>query len=100
MGGIQELGGIPVLAHPSDTGDEIIVSLIEGGLAGLEVFSSYHTAGEEEHFLAIAREYRLVVTAGSDFHGEAVKPGVILGGIRGNSDELVQQLKAARVRGK
>jgi len=93
---IKELGGIPVLAHPSDTGDEIIGLLIEGGLSGLEVFSSYHSAGEEKHFLALAQEHKLVVTAGSDFHGRAVKPRVTLGGIRGNSDDLVERLKAAR----
>ncbi len=98
MSRIKELGGIPVLAHPSDTGDEVIVALIEGGLAGLEVFSSYHTAGEEGHFLAIAQEYDLIVTAGSDFHGSAVKPNVALGGIRGNSYELVEKLKKARHR--
>lgn len=98
MSRIKELGGIPVLAHPSDTGDEIIVALIEGGLAGLEVFSSYHTAGEEGHFLAIAQEYDLIVTAGSDFHGSAVKPNVALGDIRGNSYELVEKLKKARHR--
>lgn len=95
---IKELGGIPVLAHPSETGDEIIRALIEGGLAGLEVFSSYHSPAEETHFLAVAREYNLVVTAGSDFHGVAVKPNVSLGGVRGNSYELVEKLKAARAR--
>ena len=96
MRGIKELGGIPVLAHPSDTGDGIIIALVEGGMSGLEVFSSYHTAEEEEHFLAIAKEHDLVVTAGSDFHGAAVKPNVTLGGIRGNSYELVERLKRAR----
>jgi hypothetical protein len=98
MNRIKELGGIPVLAHPSETGDEIIIALIEGGLSGLEVFSSYHSPGEEAHFLAIAREYDLLVTAGSDFHGGAVKPNVLLGGIRGNSCELVEKLKAARAK--
>ena len=93
---IKKLGALPVLAHPSDTGDEIIIQLIEGGLPGLEVFSSYHNEQEEDHFLSLAEEYNLLVTAGSDFHGSAVKPDVILGGIRGNSDDLVERLKRAR----
>ena len=96
MRNIKALGGIPVLAHPSDTGDEVIRALVEGGLSGLEVFSSYHSAGEEAHFLSLAQVYELVVTAGSDFHGRAVKPRVTLGGIRGNSIDLVERLKAAR----
>ncbi|KPJ56578.1 MAG: hypothetical protein AMJ42_05185 [Deltaproteobacteria bacterium DG_8] len=93
---VKQLGGIPVLAHPSDTGDEIIIQLVKGGLSGLEVFSSYHDTEEEEHFLSLAKEYDLVVTAGSDFHGAEIKPDVKLGGIRGNSYELVKKLKEVR----
>ncbi len=96
MGRIKQLGGIPVLAHPSDTGDDIILKLVEGGLSGLEVFSSYHNEKEEEHFLSLAKECNLLVTAGSDFHGSEVKPGVKLGEVRGNSYELVEKLKDAR----
>ena len=95
---IKQLGAIPVLAHPSDTGNEIILQLIEYGLPGLEVFSSYHNDQKEDHFLSLAAEYDLLVTAGSDFHGSAVKPDVTLGGIRGNSDELLERLKCARER--
>ena len=96
MGRIKQLGGIPVLAHPSDTGDDIILRLVEGGLLGLEVFSSYHNEKEEEHFLSLAKECNLLVTAGSDFHGSEVKPDVKLGEVRGNSYELVDKLKDAR----
>ena len=96
MGRIKQLGGIPVLAHPSDTGDDIILRLVDGGLSGLEVFSSYHNEKEEEHFLSLAKECNLLVTAGSDFHGSEVKPDVKLGEVRGNSYELVEKLKDAR----
>ena len=93
---IQQWGGIPVLAHPSDTGDEIILDLIKEGLPGLEVFSSYHSPQEEEHLLALTKEKNLLATAGSDFHGSTIKPDVTLGGIRGNSYELLEKLKGAR----
>jgi len=96
MGRIKQLGGIPVLAHPSDTGDDIILRLVEGGLSGLEVFSSYHNEKEEEHFLSLAKECNLLITAGSDFHGSEVNPDVKLGEVRGNSYELVEKLKDAR----
>lgn len=92
---IRGWGAIPVLAHPSDTGDTILLDLIERGLPGLEVYSSYHDQKAEEHFLALAREYNLLITAGSDFHGSTIKPDVTLGGIRGNSYELVEKLKVA-----
>jgi len=93
---VKQLGGIPILAHPSDIGDEIIIRLVGGGLSGLEVFSSYHDIQEERQFLSLAEEYNLLVTAGSDFHGDEIKPDVKLGGIRGNSYELVEKLKEAR----
>jgi hypothetical protein len=92
---IQNWGGVPVLAHPSDTGDAIILDLIKEGLPGLEVFSSYHNHQEEEHLLALAKENNLLATAGSDFHGSTIKPDVTLGGIRGNSYELLEKLKGA-----
>ena len=93
---IKQLGALPVMAHPSDTGDEIILQLVEAGLPGLEVFSSYHNEQEENHFVSLAETNNLLVTAGSDFHGSTVKPDVILGGIRGNSDDLLESLKRAR----
>ena len=93
---IKQLGGIPVLAHPSDTGDKVILELIEGGLWGLEVFSSYHNPEEEAHFLSLAQKHYLLITAGSDFHGVEIKPDVKIGEIRGNSYGLVKKLKEAR----
>jgi 3',5'-nucleoside bisphosphate phosphatase len=90
---IKELGGVPVLAHPSDTPEEDIIALKEPGLVGLEVYSSYHDEKMSEHFLKIANENKMLVTAGSDFHGKEVKPAVKLAGIPGNDDRLYDILK-------
>ena len=93
---IKHLGGIPILAHPSDTGEENILSLVRGGLEGLEVYSPYHTPGEQEAFRVLAETHGLLVTAGSDFHGKKIKPDVELGQVRGNRYELVERLKKRR----
>jgi 3',5'-nucleoside bisphosphate phosphatase len=93
---IQDLGGIPILAHPVDTAEEIILYLIENGLAGLEVYSSYHGVKEQEAFRAFAEKHNLLITAGSDFHGKAVKPDVELGEVSGNHDDLLLRLQAHR----
>jgi len=95
---VKKFGGVPVLAHPSDTKERDIRELISYGLCGLEVYSSYHTPEQEKRFLSIVYEYNLIVTAGSDFHGEAVKPDVKLADIRGNEEELVEKLKEFRER--
>ena len=90
---IKDLGGVPVLAHPSDTPPDYVRKLVDEGLAGLEVYSSYHDKKTSEMFLNIAHEKNLLITAGSDFHGKEVKPTVKLAGIPGNDDELFEILK-------
>jgi len=93
---IKDLGGIPVLAHPSDTGEANIFSLAQGGLEGLEVYSPYHTPAEQEAFRLLAETQGLLITAGSDFHGKKIKPDVELGQVRGNSYEWVEKLREKR----
>jgi len=95
---IKELGAIPVLAHPSDTGEGNIQHLVKNGLEGLEVYSPYHTAHEQEAFAAFAQKNGLLITAGSDFHGKAVKPDVELGGVEGNHYEILLNLKERQKR--
>ncbi|GLI06965.1 PHP-like protein [Paenibacillus tyrfis] len=68
---ILEAGGAPVLAHPGLYGqDELIPLLAEVGLVGVEAFHSDHTPEQEAHYEALAAAYGLLVTAGSDYHGE------------------------------
>lgn len=72
--------GVPVLAHPGlADNDEIIPSLVEQGLGGIEAIYPQHTLGQQEHYERIAHEYGLIVTAGSDCHGPLSQSGVVLG---------------------
>jgi 3',5'-nucleoside bisphosphate phosphatase len=93
---IKHLGGISILAHPSDTGEENILSLIRSGLEGLEAYTPYHSSGEQEAFRLLAESRGLLVTAGSDFHGNKIKPDVELGRVAGNRYELVERLRERR----
>lgn len=91
---IRDNHAIPVLAHPYDIPDEEIKKIINCGIAGIEAYSSYHTEEQNLHFLKMAREYNLLVTAGSDFHGShkpKVKPGIFLNDGR----EIIDRLKSA-----
>ena len=68
---ISEAGGVPVLAHPGIYGDdELVESLIRNGLAGLEAYHPDHDPEAERRYEALAEKHRLIVTGGSDFHGE------------------------------
>ena len=93
---IKRLGGIPVLAHPSDTGGENILHLVEKGLEGLEVYSPYHNLQEQEAFRTFAGSRGLLMTAGSDFHGKRIKPDVELGQVYGDHYDLLSKLKKER----
>ncbi|MGA2959219.1 MAG: PHP domain-containing protein [Thermodesulfobacteriota bacterium] len=93
---IKGMGGIPVLAHPSDTGEEHILHLVQNGLEGLEVYSPYHNPQEQEGFRVFAESHGLLITAGSDFHGKKVKPDVEFGQVFGDHYDLVDKLKKKR----
>lgn len=96
---IQEAGGAAVLAHPGIYGDdELVRKILEtGALRGIEVYHSDHGPAEHERYLALAEEFGLLVTGGSDFHG--ARQGVIFHGDIGSvhvSTAVLEQLKAAR----
>jgi 3',5'-nucleoside bisphosphate phosphatase len=100
---VLEAGGVPVLAHPIRLGihdpgaEEIFIGeLRDAGLRGIEVFHSDHRPSDMERYGGIARKHNLLVTGGSDFHGE-VKPQISLGtGHRGNLNIPISVLNDLR----
>lgn len=86
---IREFGGIPILAHPFQYkfSDEVLRTLIEkligSGLMGIEVYYSTHTQEQCDYLQAIADEYHLTPSGGSDFHGSN-KPDIGLGSGKNN----------------
>lgn len=67
---IHDAGGLAVVAHPTygPTPGELR-SLIGHGLDGIEVWHPLLDAEDTSAFTEIAREYRILTTGGSDFHG-------------------------------
>jgi hypothetical protein len=87
---IRGAGGVAVLAHPAlikaDGAwqlTDLIACLSRKGLQGLEVFYSGHTPEQTRLFQGLAAKYNLLVTGGSDYHGEAT-PGIEMGVGRGD----------------
>ncbi|GGF85206.1 PHP-like protein [Paenibacillus albidus] len=93
---INEAGGAAVLAHPGLYGDDGLVRDIvqRSGLAGMEVYHSDHGPAEEERYLAMAKEFGLAVTGGSDFHG--ARQGVVFHGELGSRTVTVEVLSVLR----
>ncbi|MGH9571913.1 MAG: PHP domain-containing protein, partial [Candidatus Acidiferrales bacterium] len=81
---VAAAGGIPTLAHPirvtrdAATLRALLVEMKPRGLAGIEVFHSDHSAADSAEYQMFAREFDLLPTGGSDFHGDR-KPSVRLG---------------------
>ncbi len=90
---LLDLKIIPVLAHPKDIEKDLVFELKKYGLLGIEVYSSYHTKERERFYLSLADELSLLKTAGSDFHGEKIKPNVKFGAIFGDYKLYVDLLR-------
>ena len=81
---VAAAGGVSVLAHPWGRGsrrvldEETLVTLAGVGLDGLEVDHVDHDDGDRAELRRIAATAHLVVTGGSDYHGDG-KAGVPLG---------------------
>jgi predicted metal-dependent phosphoesterase TrpH len=73
---IKAAGGVAVIAHPfaslrGRTIDESAFEpMVNAGLDGVEVFHRDHGPDEQELLLGIAREFDLIATGSSDYHGQ------------------------------
>lgn len=101
---IHEAGGIAILAHPllyhmsTVTLQRLIDDLKAVGLDGIEAIYSSYTTGEEQFVKKLARENNLLISGGSDFHGEN-KPSIHLGTGRGHlyiPYSILEDIKKAR----
>jgi predicted metal-dependent phosphoesterase TrpH len=78
---IHAAGGIASLAHPGKLRHEPqIAPLVDAGLDAVEVFHPDHDAALIDHYLGVARAFGLLITGGSDFHGDparGLEPGSV-----------------------
>ena len=64
-------GGIPVIAHPkSIKNDRIVLDLINYGAQGIEVYHPIHNNEDNVKYLQIAKDKKLFITGGTDWHGK------------------------------
>ena len=72
IGWIRRVGGIPVLAHPYLLSANVLIEdLVRAGIMGIEAFYTEHTDFQKNEFVRMAENWGLLVTGGSDCHGEA-----------------------------
>ena len=72
---IKAAGGVAVIAHPMAShrgrviSAETFGSIIQSGLDGIEVDHRDHTPDEKVSLINLAKEFDLVMTGSSDYHG-------------------------------
>lgn len=100
---ILKAGGCPIFAHPilcrmsDERLDGLVCELKDAGLIGIEAIYSTYKPCEERQVRALAGKYDLLISGGSDFHGEN-KPGLDLGTGYGKlfvPEDILETLRAA-----
>ena len=67
---LHDAGGIGVIAHPGHwTRDATLMSLIRSGLDGIETIHPSHDDSLTRYYRQVARDFGLLETGGSDYHG-------------------------------
>ena len=98
---IKQVGGVPVLAHPTFMNDMEagISSLKQVGLLGMEVYYAKYDDDTVRHLARVAKEYDLIPCGGSDYHGlgnsDEALPGTL-----GPPEETIQLLEEAAQKAK
>lgn len=95
---IKDAGGAAVIAHPGLYRDDELVRriLVDAHPDGIEVVHSDHGPEEERRYAELAREFGLIQTGGSDYHG--VRQGVVFHGDLGSKNvtiDVLDKLRAA-----
>ncbi len=83
--------GIPIIAHPGQLKSyELIEELVGKGLVGIEKYHVSHSKEDENKIDELAKKYNLLITGGSDFHGDYAKNRVL--GCRTSPQESVEYI--------
>lgn len=99
---LHQQNALAIVAHPGMNAKEQmdrIHDLLQLGVDGFEVFSSYHSEQQTQFYYDLAKSHGLYMTCGSDFHGKT-KPAVHIGMCSMEEDEntrLVRKLETLRI---
>lgn len=76
---VRDAGGVVILAHPRTLNrDHLIPGMARRGLDGIEVWHSKHDETNVERYRGFAQLHGLLMTGGTDYHGERT-PGLTIG---------------------
>lgn len=77
---IKSIGGIPILAHPGlIKNKKILKYCLNKGIKGLEAIHPKHSKEDVHYLIEFAKRNNLLITGGSDFHGDRGYNELLLG---------------------
>jgi len=80
---IHRAGGVSVVAHPGlIENPDLVEILIARGVMGVEAYCHVHDPEQTQGYLCLARDHGLLVTGGSDYHGEGAGQSFRLGDLQ------------------
>ncbi|MEG2054514.1 MAG: PHP domain-containing protein, partial [Oscillospiraceae bacterium] len=93
-------GGVVVFAHPSVYNSMELLAQVakEGLIDGVEIFHPRNKQQDKEEMLTLAKKYNLMVTGGTDFHGQNTSVPVPLGSVTTSNDEIEKIINLAKQR--
>lgn len=67
---VHKINGISSVAHPANfLNESLIIRMIKAGMDGIEVTHPIHNPQQRSFYHRIAKNYGLIETGGSDYHG-------------------------------
>lgn len=97
---LRKYDAVVVLAHPGslklgrEEERKFLEKSIKWGLQGIEVYTRRHNKEQTNYYEGLAKEYGLLITGGTDFHG--IEPDVFIGAGYGDLKipyKLLEELK-------
>ena len=103
IGLMLSAGVVPVLAHPFTlflSGDDLgrfVDSLVEAGLRGIERYHGDRSEADQEIYRTVGQTRNLIVSGGSDYHGDMRPDRSMPGGKYGVTvpDQVLEDLRSA-----
>jgi 3',5'-nucleoside bisphosphate phosphatase len=96
---VHGAGGLVSMAHPGVSRQpSVMLTLATFGLDAIEVYHSDHSTVVQRELLAFARQHQLLITGGSDFHGDDDSRERPLGGVTLPAVDLDRLRAAAAAR--
>jgi len=97
---IARTNGLPVMAHPFTVPDPeaLIAEMKTAGLVGIEAYYNGYTADEINRLVGLAKEYDLIATGGSDYHGLDDSNEIVMGDVAVPGESVEQLIALAEKR--